>query len=411
MQQTIARLEWGLALSLILGVLILLMAPVAIEAQVIPLTLDEAFEVASRNYPLLKQDRQFIEKQYALARSAATRPNTGIFISGDEVDPNSARGIHSVGVRQDFNWPGARKPREEAIRQQALLGNARLELDQIELRRQVALAYYEVLYIRGLQELAQQQASLFTDLVELAQLRFELGETGKIPVLSAQGKQKEASLAQIQANEDHKIALTIFNNWMYSDTAYEVAGRTLPEPAGYFSWFVNNGHPLLLFRQQQANLAKAQVEVEQNKLLPQIRTGGFLQMVNADSPFFGYQLGLNIPLGRGAIRALVEGAEKQAEIREMELEAARQELDNDRRRLTAALEKEQLALDYIRREMLPLAREQIDASRKAYAQGAVEYQDYLRNLEQALETRFQYLQALRRYNRVKLELEFLSGRR
>lgn len=389
-----------------------MLAPAAaIQAQAIPLSLDQAFEVASRNYPLLKRDRQFIEQQNALIRSAASRPPTGVFISGDEVDPRSSRGIHSLGLQQDFNWPGTKGRREEAIRQQGLLGNARLELGQLELRKEVAFAYYEVLYARSLQELMQQQVNLFTDMVELAQLRFELGETGKIPVLSAQGKQKEATLAQLQASEDYEIALTIFNNWMYSDTAYEVAGRALPEPAGYFNWYVNSGHPLLLFQQQQANVAQAQILAEQNKLLPQIRTAGLLQMVNADSPFFGYQLGLNIPLSQRSIRARIEGAEMQAEMRETELDAARQQLENDRRRLASSLKKEQMSLDYIRQEMLPLAREQIDASRKAYAQGAVEYQDYLRNLEQAMQARLQYLHILKRYNLLKLELEFLSGRR
>lgn len=389
-----------------------MLAPAAaIQAQAIPLSLDQAFEVASRNYPLLKRDRQFIEQQNALIRSSASRPPTGVFISGDEVDPRSSRGIHSLGLQQDFNWPGTKGRREEAIRQQGLLGNARLELGQLELRKEVAFAYYEVLYARSLQELMQQQVNLFTDMVELAQLRFELGETGKIPVLSAQGKQKEATLAQLQASEDYEIALTIFNNWMYSDTAYEVAGRVLPEPAGYFNWYVNSGHPLLLFQQQQANVAQAQILAEQNKLLPQIRTAGLLQMVNADSPFFGYQLGLNIPLSQRSIRARIEGAEMQAEMRETELDAARQQLENDRRRLASSLKKEQMSLDYIRQEMLPLAREQIDASRKAYAQGAVEYQDYLRNLEQAMQARLQYLHILKRYNLLKLELEFLSGRR
>ncbi|MCB0615996.1 MAG: TolC family protein, partial [Phaeodactylibacter sp.] len=213
MQQKIAQLKWKPSLGFFAPILILVLGPAILVAQAVPLTLDEAFGIASRNYPQLKQDRQFIEQQNALIRSAASLPNTGVFVSGDEVDPNSTRGIHSLGLRQDFNWPGAKGRREEAIRQQALWGNARLELDQLELRRQVARAYYKVLFFRNLQELMREQVGLFTELVELAQLRFELGETGKIPVLSAQGKQKEATLGQLQANEDYEIALTIFNNW------------------------------------------------------------------------------------------------------------------------------------------------------------------------------------------------------
>lgn len=406
MEQKIHHAKWILALALAS-----FLTPARPWAQTALLSLEQAFEVAARNYPMLKRDRQLIEQQNALIRSAGSLPYTGIFIAADEASLTNTQGIHSLGLRQDFNWPGSKKHRAEAIRQQALLGNAQLELTQLELRRNVAQAYYEVLYTRQMEEFRREQVELFTELVNLAELRFGLGETGKIPVISAEGKQKEARLKQLQARQDHATALTIFNNWMYSDTAYDAAGRSLPEPAGYFSWFVNNGHPLLLFQQQQARLAEARVEVEKSLLLPQVRTGGALQMVDGDSPFFAYQLGLNFPLGQRAIRARIEGAKVEAELRETELDAARQELDNERRRLISALEKEQLSLDYIRKEMLPLAKEQLEDSRKAYAQGAVEYQDYLRNLEQSLDTRLQYLLALRRYNLLKLELEFLSGRR
>ena len=93
------------------------------------------------------------------------------------------------------------------------------------------------------------------------------------------------------------------------------------------------------------------------------------------------------------------------------METTREELENQRRNLIAALKKEQETLDFYYKELLPLAEEQIEASRKAYSQGAVLYIDYLQNLEQALNSRWQYLEALRSYHLLRLELEFLSGRR
>ena len=413
MKQTTVCRKVGLASTSFLWglVLALLMAPAVQWAQALPLTLDQAFDVAARHYPLLKRDQQFIGQQNALLGSAAARPATSVFISGDEVDLESVKGIHAIGFAQNFNWPGTKNRREEMLQQSALLGSAQLELTQLELKRQVARAYFDVLYAREQQELARQRVELYTELVDLAQRRFELGETGKIPILSAQGKQKEAILRQQQTNQDADIALTIFNNWMYSDSLYDVAERRLPVAAGYFTWFVNGGHPQLLYQQQQVNLAEAQIPVEQMQLLPQIRTGAQLQMVDSDSPFYGYELGLNVPLGKKAIRSRIEGARVEVEIRKTEMETARQELENERQRLLVSLQREQSTLDYIRQELLPLANEQIDASRKAYSQGAVEYQDYLRNLEQALANRTQYIEALRRYHLLKLELEFLSGRR
>ncbi|MDV7395265.1 TolC family protein, partial [Arthrospira platensis SPKY1] len=126
------------------------------------------------------------------------------------------------------------KARREGLLQQGLLlSNAQLELTQYELRRKVAQAYLEVLYAREQQELTRQEQELFAELLGLAQLRFDLGETGKIPVLSAQGKLQEARLRQQKAQLNATTALTVFNNWLYADTLYEVADRRLPPAEGY----------------------------------------------------------------------------------------------------------------------------------------------------------------------------------
>jgi heavy metal efflux system protein len=190
-----------------------------------------------------------------------------------------------------------------------------------------------------------------------------------------------------------------------------VADRRLPPAEGYFAWFVNRGHPRLLYQQQEVNMAQARIPLEEAQRLPQIRAGGQLQMVDGNSPFYAYQIGLNLPLGLKAIRARVQEAKLAVETSNIELEAARLELENQRRYLLEQLKSEQATLDFLRREMLPLGNQLIDDSRKAYAQGTVEYQDYLRNLEQSLDSRRQHLESLYRYNALKLELEFLSGRK
>jgi outer membrane protein TolC len=382
-----------------------------LRGQLPALSLEEALEVARLNYPLIRRDQQQIAQQQALLPTAAARPGTRVFIAGDEADFQGIRGIHGLGFIQDFNWPGLKARREGLLQQGLLLSNAQLELTQYELRRKVAQAYLEVLYAREQQELTRQEQELFAELLGLAQLRFDLGETGKIPVLSAQGKLQEARLRQQKAQLNATTALTVFNNWLYADTLYEVADRRLPPAEGYFAWFVNRGHPRLLYQQQEVNMAQARIPLEEAQRLPQIRAGGQLQMVDGNSPFYAYQIGLNLPLGLKAIRARVQEAKLAVETSNIELEAARLELENQRRYLLEQLKSEQATLDFLRREMLPLGNQLIDDSRKAYAQGTVEYQDYLRNLEQSLDSRRQHLESLYRYNALKLELEFLSGRK
>ena len=230
-------------------------------------------------------------------------------------------------------------------------------------------------------------------------------------MLAAEGRHKRAELQYQQAQEQYNVAYTVFNNWLYSDTAFVAQGPGLPPPSGYVNWFVDDAHPALRSAQQEVNLAQARIDQERSQRLPQVITGGQLQMVNGDSPFFGYVLGLSIPLGQKHIKSKVESAQVSAKIEQTELKAVRAELEKQRAQLLAALKKEQAALDFLRKELLPLADEQITSARRAYAEDAVDYQDYTMNLEQALDSRWEYIMRLRQYHLIRLELEFLSGKR
>jgi outer membrane protein TolC len=385
--------------------------PCKMWAQPMSVSLSEALEIAARHYPLLKRDVQFVEQQKALIASAIPQARTEVFLAGQQLDANTGNGINGLGFSQDFNLPSAKKRYAEAAEQRVLLGSAQQELTRMELDKAVAKAYFELLYAQDLVALARTQAQLMDELVELANLRFELGETGKIPVLSAMGKEKEALLALQQARHNIEIAHTIFNNWLYTDTLYTITGNSLPPASGYVNWFVNGGHPTLLYQQQRVNLAESAIQAERAALKPQVTTGLQMQMIDADLPFYAYHLGMKVPLSQKAIRSRIEGAKLGVELEKTALETAREALENKRRHLIAAIKKEQETLDFYNKELLPLAEEQIEASRKAYSQGAVVYIDYLQNLEQALGSRRQYLDTLRSYHLLRLELEFLSGRR
>jgi len=357
-----------------------------LAAQTEAIGLEEALDVASRHYPVLKSDQQYIRQQEVLIRGVVEQPYTKLFLAGQQLDLNGM-GINGIGLHQDFNWPGTRKRRQSAQQQQALLGNAQLELTQLQLDKAVSRAYYELLYAKDAVRLCRSEAELMAELVELANLRFELGETGKIPLLSAQGKEQQAILRLQQARHESELAHVIFNNWIYNDTLYTTADAGLPPASGYLNWFVNGGHPELLHQQQRIKLAEARVITEKSWRLPQISSGLQVQSIDGDSPFYAYQIGMKVPLAQRSISARIEGAEVETEIRQTELEATREALENQRQEYIAALKKEQETLDFLNKELLPLANEQIEASRKAYSQGAVEYLEYLQNLEQALQSR------------------------
>jgi len=377
-----------------------------------PVTIEEAIEIARRNYPELKRDQMALEQLQAQLGTARPNNPTQLFLAGGMVDPNNpSSGIHSVGFLKAFDWPGSSQLRSQALEEEVLLGNAELELTDWQLRAEVARSYYQLVFTKNLQLHYQEKQELMSRLVEYAQARFEFGETGKVPVLSATSKQKQASLDQKEAQKAHDLAHTLFNNWLYSDSVFFAQMDTLPLPAPSPNWYVNGGHPKLLMKQQEVRLAAANIERERSFLLPQVLAGAQLQMINETLPFIGYQLGLSVPIGRKSINARIESAEKAVAVQEAELNAAERALENRRRELTTLFLAQKKLLDYSKQELLPLANEQINAAEAAYKSGAVGYHDYIVNLDQGLKAKLEWIYALRDYHLLRLELEFLSGRR
>lgn len=403
----------SLLLSLLLALLLQILNTGTLAAQArFPVTLEEAMAIAQRNYPELKRDQRALERLQALMGTARPSNSTQLFIAGGMVDPaNPATGLHSAGFLKAFDWPGTTKMREEALREAVLLGNAELELTDWELRREVSKAYYQLVFTKNLQQHYREKQELTSRLVDLAQARFEFGETGKIPVLSATSKQKQASLEQKEAQKAYDLAHTLFNNWLHSDSVFYALPDSLPLPAPTPNWYVSGGHPHLLKKQQEVRLAEAHITRERSQLMPKILAGGQLQMINETLPFLGYQLGLSLPISRKAIQSRIEGAEKAVALQVAELDATERALENKRRELTTQFLAQRNLLEFSKKELLPLADEQIRSAESAYKSGAVDYHDYVVNLEQGLQTKLEWIYNLRDYHLLRLELEFLSGRR
>lgn len=377
-----------------------------------PVTLDEAMEIGQRNFPALKKDQKALEQIQALKGTARPSNPTQIFFAGGMIDPEDpANGIHSAGLLKAFDWPGTTKLRRQALEEAELLGNAELELTAWELRSAIARAYYQLVFTKDLQKHYREKQELMSRLVEYAQARFEFGETGKIPVLSATSKQKQASLEQKEAQKAYDIAHTQFNNILHSDSVFFALMDSLPLPKPSPNWYVNGGHPELLKKQQEVRLAEAIIDRERSNLRPKLIAGAQLQMINETLPFIGYQFGLSVPVSRKAIKARVESAEKGVAVQEAALDVSEQALEHQRRALTSLFLSQKDLLDYTQKELLPLAEEQIESAEAAYKNGAVDYHDYIVNLEQGLKTKLEWIYNLRAYHLLRLELEFLSGRR
>ena len=289
-------------------------------AQSPKISLDEAISIGQRNYPTIKTSQLQVARAQKLGTVKATQPRTNIFISGDEFDFGKNQGVQSLGILQSFNLPKVNRSQKEVFQQQAELAQKQLELTEREVAYYVSLSYYDLLFQKQIQGYAQSLVESYQDLVEINEDKFQAGEIGKLPLLTAQDQLKAVEWSLQVLEQDRIFAEKQFNNWLQSDTLFDTDVDVLPLPDEIVETEIQD-HPLVQYYQQSEQVALAQVEVTKSTLTPQLQTGVQLQTVNGQFPFYGYQLGINVPLFRKSQNTRIEAAEIQVQVQQAQKQA------------------------------------------------------------------------------------------
>ena len=193
---------------------------IGLGAQPQGINLEAAQQKAVAVYPSLEAGRMQVQQGQQLSTIPASHPKANLFISGEEFDFGDNRGIQSLVIQQNFNLPKTTKVLRQFYSAQTQVAQAQLALSEREINGAVAMAYFDLLYYQQKQTIIQRQATLYQDFEQLSQQLFKAGETGKIPLMTAQSKRQATDLSIQQATADYQIMLRQFNRWMLSDTLF-----------------------------------------------------------------------------------------------------------------------------------------------------------------------------------------------
>lgn len=372
-------------------------------------SLEDAIEIAKKNYATLERDRLSISQYEHLADVGMRSQPAQIFLSGEEFGIEGQSGIHSLNVQQSFYLPKANEAQKKYFQKGALVAEKQMNLTEREVIKNVTHAYYQLLVAKEEQSIAHENVLLFENFYTVATSLLENGETGKIPQLAARTRLGQAHLEEEHTKEKLQIATVLFNQWLGAESQYDIEGNLLQ--VGKDS--IENGlafNPRIQIIEAQREMANSAIELERAKLLPQINTGAMIQTVNGSFPAFGYQMGVNVPLFRKSYKGRIEAAEAGVLVQEAALEAELQRLDRTITELQFRIEHQLHILEYLSEEFRPIVEEQREVNLLAYREGEISYLEYLNSLEQVVLAKQQYLEALFEYNHLQVELNYYLGK-
>jgi cobalt-zinc-cadmium resistance protein CzcA len=373
------------------------------------ISLEEALHIARKNYAGLERDRFAVDQQNKLADAGLPMQPTQLYLSGEEFGVNDQTGIHSINIQQNFYLPKVAKAQQSYYQQGAEVAEKQLAITDHQLKRQVGQAYYQLLYAKQEQDLVAENLRLYDNFLSVATSQLVAGETGMIPQLAARSRLGQAKLEREHAFEKYQIALTLFNQWLQSDTLYEVEGVLAFDPSFLPDSTMGNS-PHLQVVEAQRDMAFTKIASQRVQLLPQINSGFKLQTASGNFPLFGYQLGVNVPLSKKVYERRIEAAEVGVKVQEADLKTKKQELERTVSELRYRIEHQIHILEYLQQDLTPIVNEQSEVNLKAYGEGEISYLEYLDGLEQVVKVKQQYLTAIYEFNALRVELEYWLGK-
>lgn len=372
------------------------------------LSLEQVTQLALENNAGLKAQSLAIERSMELVPTGKNIGNTGFYFGYDQNNiAENGKPLSVLGVNQGFQLPSVYRAQKDLNHKRVVVDAQQLKLDERSVRKAVAKAYYGILYWENVKENYNYLDSLYRQMSNAANRRFETGETNYLEKLTAETKQKEMALQVQQCDDNIGAGYRELAQWVQTEEAFQL--ETIP-----FQPIPINGddlttHPALEWYRAAAAVNASSIEVAKKQLLPHFQVDYFLGTNTASNArwYNGFQLGVSIPLWRKAHHAVVKAAETSALIVNQQTKNERVRLEEMQQQLLARLQSFDKALRFYDQEGRQLARSIIRYSDKAYQAGEIDFLQYILSLENAKNIDKNYLDNLIQYNWTALEINYL----
>ena len=364
-----------------------------------------------------------VEAQKALKGAAWDIPKTTI--DGQYGQFNSYTKDNSLTVSQSIAFPTVYINQHKLANANVKSSEWQLKQAQLEIATQVKQVYWQLAYLHSKHKLLQYQDSLFSGFQRAAELRAKTGETNQLEMISARSQSMEVKNQLQQVVIDLNICQqklqTLLNSAvpvLASDTVLQRIAFSIIDDSSAMT-----SNPSAGFIQQQVEIARLEKKVERSRMMPDFSIGYFSQTMqgiqevdgiprtfDSGDRFTGIQAGITVPLWFLPYTSKTKAAKLKQQVAKTNAEYFNQSLSANYKALLSEFEKYGNSVDYYEKQAIPEAELIIQQATSSYKAGAMDYLDFIVNINRALSIRQGYLDALNNYNQTIVSLEFITGK-
>jgi len=363
------------------------------------------------------------EVQRALKGASWDIPKT--VIEGQYGQFNSYQKDNSFAISQAINFPTVYINQNKLSKANIESADWQLKSTRLEVATQVKQVYWQLAYFFSRQRLLVYQDSLYSGFLHAAELRARTGETNRLEMITARTQSLEIKNQLQQVNIDVGIYLRKLQTLLNSGQAIRPADTILHRIEFSQSNDSNalSTNPSLGYIRQQVEVAKISRRLEGSRMTPDLSIGYFSQTIlgaqevdgtsrtfDAGYRFTGFQAGITIPVWFGPSVSKTRAAKLQEKVAGTNADYYSSALKSNYSSLLDEYRKYNSSIDYYEQQAVPEANMIIEQSTQSYKAGALDYLDYVINLNRALGIKQNYLDELNSYNQTIINIDYITGK-
>ncbi len=419
-QRSLGAVPRGRALPWILISGLVLAGWEPLTAQELPptrLTLGEALERAFAHSPVLRAGRAEVEETRSELLTARTYPfNPELEIAvADRRGFDDSTTDRGLTVSQELEWAGQRRQRVAAATAELTAAETGFLRRQRLLAARVEAAFAEAVRNRELLRIAEADAGLARDFLELSQRRLDAGAATQIEVnlaRAASGRaQRSVELARAAYAEARHLLAEV--TALHPTPPPEPQGHPpelegeLPTLEELLERAVENRADLDAFRHQR-KAAEARVRLARAERAPNLNLAGFYEREEGTDRIVGAGLTISVPVlnrHRGRIARAEATLERLRQERIAHDLAVEQEVATAYANLRAA----RAAVEYLRAQVVGSLDDNVSLLQRSFAAGKIGATEVVIFRREFVESQREYVEAVAAAWQARIALDLATG--
>lgn len=388
------------------------------QQQPVPVTLEQAIEIALANNADLSLAR-LNEKYYEeLKRNTFVADKTGVSFEYGQM--NSKAKDNKFSISQGIDFPAVYKQQKNISRSDYRMSQLETRLQSVTLTAEVKRTFHELLALAEQRELLDDAHKRYTQFLEKVEKRFALGDADLLERSTARSQKVQIENQRMMVQAEYQMKLNAFALLL------NVPSQVKPEGELKYEFIVRDTSilesPALILAAEDINRSASARKLEKAKLYPSFTASynnlslmGW-QRIGSEEQYFGINdrfsfvgVGLGIPLFHGAQRAKIRAASVQLEASQVRMQTAKRQLSMRMQNTLALYREVNRQLITYQSTLLLESNTILEAAEKRLATGQINYLEWVILINQSITIRSNYIEVVRQHNETAFELEQLNG--